>query len=189
MQRKLLVGSGLLLAFVLLGGAWVSLLRLLPDGLPRSLAVGGLGVAVVGLYVSLLVQHIRGLLRGGERFWLQALMVLAELALLLAGFASMYAHLGIMNNTLPDSPVVHDFGLGIYLSIVTFTTVGYGDMYPVGLGRALAALQGLSGYLVLGILASTAASLVSPYSPAGPGTEERAREEGREEGREEAKEE
>ncbi len=166
MDRKYLLLSALGLTFVLVGGAWVWLLRLVPPGPARSAVVVLLGVAVVGLYMSLLVNHIRKIFRG-EKFWLHGLWVIGELLLFLVGFASLHQHLGIIDNTRPGSPIVHDFWLSAYFSVITFTTVGYGDMYPTGLGRALAALQGFSGYLVLGVLASTAASVLSPYSRAG----------------------
>jgi len=43
---------------------------------------------------------------------------------------------------------------------VTFTTLGYGDFQPQGIGRVLACVQSLTGYLLLGVLASTSASIV-----------------------------
>lgn len=177
MDRKLILPFASLLAFLLLGGVWSGVLRALPEEGPRSAVALLLGLAVVAAYLALLVDHIRHVLKG-ERFALHGLLVVAELAVLLAGFASVYRALGIIDATRPGSPVVHDFWLGAYLSVMTFTTVGYGDLYPDASGRALAALQGLSGYLVLGILASTAASVLSPYSPAGPSTEEKERERG-----------
>lgn len=43
-------------------------------------------------------------------------------------------------------------GDSLYFSVVTITTLGYGDISPTsGLGKALAALQSLSGVLILGL--------------------------------------
>lgn len=55
---------------------------------------------------------------------------------------------------------LHQFALCCYFSIITFTTVGYGDFQPISWGRAMAGLEAMVGYLVLGILASTSASLL-----------------------------
>jgi hypothetical protein len=165
---KALALSGLFLFFILLGGLWVGLITLIPAGTPRAVVVVALGAAFAATFVGLLLSRVRKILAGGDGIWLHGAMVLLELALLIAGFAAMYRELGIIDTTQPGSPVVHDFWQSAYLSLVTFTTVGYGDFYPTGLGRALAALQGLTGYVVLGTLASTASSVVSPHNPAGP---------------------
>ena len=53
-----------------------------------------------------------------------------------------------------------ELALCVYYSTVTFTTLGYGDFQPIGWGRAIAGLEALVGYLVLGIIASSAASVL-----------------------------
>lgn len=49
---------------------------------------------------------------------------------------------------------LHDvFGDALYLSVVTMTTVGYGDLAPIGfLAKALTALQGLLGIGFVGLV-------------------------------------
>ncbi|WP_170329696.1 potassium channel family protein [Ruegeria arenilitoris] len=49
----------------------------------------------------------------------------------------------------------------LYFSYVTFTTVGYGDMAPVGLCRALAAAEAVMGYVLLGMFVAAAVSIYS----------------------------
>jgi hypothetical protein len=40
----------------------------------------------------------------------------------------------------------------LYFSIITFTTIGYGDIYPVGVGsKFLVAFESLSGALLLAL--------------------------------------
>jgi len=39
-----------------------------------------------------------------------------------------------------------------YFSVVTFTTLGYGDLSPIGAMKALAALEALFGAITLGFL-------------------------------------
>lgn len=154
--------------YVLLIAVWAGLLRLLPEGTAYHAAVIIVGVGVAAAYLVVLVWHVRKALGNRASLLVQLGSTVAEAALLLAAFASIYQRLGILDNTQPGTPPVYDFWRSLYLSFITFTTVGYGDFYPTGAGRALAALEGLMGYLVLGILASTAASLVSPHSPEGP---------------------
>lgn len=147
---------------------WTLLLRLMPDGRAYSIAVIVVGLLVAIAYLRLLIDHVRKMLGGKVNLTWQIAFTVGELAILLVAFASIYQRQGIIDNTETNDIVVYDFWRSLYLSFITFTTVGYGDFYPVRSGRALAALQGLTGYLVLGILASTAASLLSPHSPEGP---------------------
>lgn len=168
-MKRLLAASGLFLfflLFLLFGGAWIWLARLIPAGPARGVVLIGLGVLFVGAFVWLLVSRIRRLLGGTEHLWRELSMVGAELLLLIVAFASVYHTLGIIDNRA-GGVIVHDFWSSVYYSIITLTTVGYGDFYPHGLGRALAALQGLTGYVILGVIASTAASIISPHSAAG----------------------
>lgn len=167
-------GSGALLIFLLVGGAWAGLVRLAPAGLPRSVVVIGIGFGVLAAYLWLLLSQVRVILGGPERLRLHVLLAGAEVVAMLVAFGAVYQHLGIMDNSRPGSPIVHEFWTSVYYAVVTFTTLGYGDFYPRGAGRALAAMQALTGYLVLGLLASVTASVMSPHSPAGEAGEARA---------------
>ena len=159
-------------AFVLLlasGGAWIGLAYLLPEGVPRSVAIVALGALFAGVFVSLLVSRLRALLAGDGAILRHVAVAVLELALLLAVFASVYQKLGILDNTGLHTAVSHAYWDSLYYSVVTFTTLGYGDFYPRGVGRVLAGIQALTGYVILGVLASTAASVISPHTPAGQG--------------------
>lgn len=55
--------------------------------------------------------------------------------------------------------VILSFGDAIWWAIVTITTVGYGDMYPVTeLGKVIAVVLMMSGIVVIGILTAALAS-------------------------------
>lgn len=174
-NQPIAAGTGALLLFLLVGAAWAGLVRVVPPGPPRSVVAVGVGFAVLATYVWLLLGQVRVILRGTERLRLHALLAAAEVVTMLVAFGAVYQHLGIMDNSLPGTPVVHEFWTSVYYAVVTFTTLGYGDFYPRGAGRALAGMQALTGYLVLGLLASAAASVISPHSPAGSGGEDRER--------------
>lgn len=160
--RKTLAASGVFLLFLLSGGGWVLVAGLIPDGLPRSIALLALGVAFVGVFGWLLISRVRQMLLAPSDLWKHLAISFFQLLLVILAFAWVYHHVGIVDNTAEGSPVTHSLLTSIYYSVATFTTLGYGDFYPRGIGRALAALEALTGYLILGILASTGASLLKP---------------------------
>lgn len=43
---------------------------------------------------------------------------------------------------------------GLYFSVVTISSLGYGDLHPVGVARALASIEVLGGLLLVGVLVS-----------------------------------
>jgi len=47
----------------------------------------------------------------------------------------------------------------LYFSYVTFTTVGYGDLQPVGLCRGLAVAEAITGYILLGLFVAAAVAI------------------------------
>lgn len=171
-QQITAAGTGALLFFLFAAGGWAALTRVIPAGLPQSITILGLGFAFLAAYVWLLLSQIRVILSGSPKLWLHVSIAAAEVLAMLVAFGFVYGYLGIMDNTQPGAPIVHHFWTGLYYAVVTFTTLGYGDFYPTGIGRALAAMQALTGYLVLGLLASVAASVISPHSPAGTADEE-----------------
>ncbi|MCY4138119.1 MAG: potassium channel family protein [Rhodobacteraceae bacterium] len=63
-------------------------------------------------------------------------------------FAFIHRSIGVIDTTGSGS----DFLLrdSLYFSIVTFTTLGFGDIQPLPSGRLPAAFQALSGYIYLG---------------------------------------
>lgn len=65
-------------------------------------------------------------------------------------------------------PRVNDVWTALYFSIVTFTTLGYGDFQPGAKLRLLAAFQALYGYGYLGLIVAAAFQSASRGDPSPP---------------------
>lgn len=170
-MKKLVAATAALAVFLMSGSLWIGLARLLPEGAPRSAVIVAFGAGFAGVFVWLLVERVRVILKGEGNLLLHAGIAGFELALLLCAFAAVYQILGLQDKTDPGNSVTFAYWDSLYYSVVTFTTLGYGDFYPRGVGRALAGIQAITGYIILGLLASTTASVLSPYSKAGKGEE------------------
>lgn len=57
---------------------------------------------------------------------------------------------GIGQNLEPLSDIT--FFMGIYFSVVTISSLGYGHMYPIGFSKALACIEVLIGLAIIGIM-------------------------------------
>lgn len=70
--------------------------------------------------------------------------------MLIVGFAGFYRFAGIVDassRNVTSNPIDC-----LYFSIVTFTTLGYGDFYPVPEARLIAAFEAIIGYVSLAAL-------------------------------------
>jgi hypothetical protein len=74
-------------------------------------------------------------------------MLIGQLCYL--GYAAVYA-LPSMTFTVNGGPI-RELGIleALYFSGITFTTIGYGDLAPVGWTRGLAVSEGLVGVLTV----------------------------------------
>ena len=102
------------------------------------------------VFVVLVVYGMVLLLRpeGVHRGWLVGLVVLAVIVSIVC-HGLIYSKIGLVPTEV-GKVVQPDLVDGLYFSIVTFTTLGYGDFVPREGYRLVSALQALYGYLFLG---------------------------------------
>src|SRR5205085_7136222 len=60
----------------------------------------------------------------------------------------------LMEGTTPVAPTLEGLGTALYFSVVTATSVGFGDVAPLGPARILAAAESAAGLLLLGCVIS-----------------------------------
>ena len=152
-----------LLAFVLLGGAWVGWVQRQVGSEQTSVLIGLFAVALTLLFLWMLFTHVRAILHDPRVAIPRGALILFDVALYVLTFAWVYSTLGIVDGTGAQQSVSFDFGDCIYYSMVTITTVGYGDFFPTPRVRFVAAVQALGGYLMLGILVSTGLTALSRH--------------------------
>ena len=134
------------------------------------------GFFVVHLSYSLLSPRSDAILDGALMFLLAALVLvtsrrmdllvqLAALGLLLSmtvwSYSDIYVRMGIVEGV---STIVHDRESALYFSIITFTTVGYGDYHPTLDGRMVAATEALTGYVFFGVFISMLSTYIAVHN-------------------------
>lgn len=73
------------------------------------------------------------------------------LGALVATYGKIFSDIGLHDSAL-SRPETHELATGIYFSVVTWTTVGYGDVTAtLPAARFFAAAEALNGYLVLAL--------------------------------------
>lgn len=140
----------------------------------RVAATGWIGFAVV----LVLLWILRGLTRSGTIPILPAAILLITLALVASMtivwmamrirmtflrlltyvglqayiifiYALIYRSVGLIDGA---GETLRDTGTGLYFSLITWTTLGYGDVHPPESLRLLAGSQAILGYISMGIL-------------------------------------
>ena len=159
--RELGVTLGWLALFLVVGGAWIGWVQRTVGTDGTSIIVSVAALLISGLFVWMLFTHVRAVLRDPHTLVPRLLFVLVDVVLYVLMYAWVYSSLGIVDDTGSSPGVTYDFRTCVYYSIVTISTVGYGDFFPTPAVRFVAAIQGTTGYVMLAILASTGLSALS----------------------------
>jgi hypothetical protein len=83
-------------------------------------------------------------------------------------FAAVFRILGLVG---PDHQSIHDAASCVYFSMITWTTVGYGDFVPTPAARMYASTEALLGYVFMALFISTTIAIVANYAPKPTGTD------------------
>ena len=151
---------------------------------PSAMFLATLVVVGVVAPAVFLAHTVRRLLRDRETFELRALLEVyfALVVVFAVGYAVLQA--GAAEAAFEGMPVVWDaipasdaahvsrhhavFGNALYLSVVTMTTVGYGDLVPISwAAKALTGAQGLIGIGFVGLVLGQYFSSCIACSPQG----------------------
>jgi len=151
---------------LLIGGGWVSVGQFMPEGTPRAVIGTVMAALFAAIFVADLTDRILYAFRHHTRVAPPIVLTFLSISLMLVAFALAYHRMGLINTLKDDSPTVTDWWTCVYFSIVTFTTLGFGDFSPTPAARAVACIQTVTGYLTLGILASSIASLLQSIATA-----------------------
>lgn len=175
--RNLIITTAAFLAVALTAGVWIGVANRITPGEP-GLLITVLGVAFSAAFVWLLISRLRSLLVHPERRLIEMALLGLNIAILIFTFAWVHHQIGLMDVSGPVPRATNDLGDAVYFSIVTSTTLGYGDFIPLGAGRQIAALQAMVGYLILGIIVSTGYQVIAPHTdPAAAARRQRERQE------------
>ncbi len=119
---------------------------------PLTFASGVVFAGALLLAALVVVVEVRGIL-ASPRPMLRAIRVIAlGLPLLLVLFAATYITVGGQQANAFSEPLSRTDGL--YFTVTTFATVGYGDISPqTELARVLVTVQMLVGLLAVGVIA------------------------------------
>lgn len=123
-----------------------------------------LWIIIIGICVILLASLV-DFIRGGKfrvnmqmresRFSAEIFYTLLIIYLIvIIGFGLIYFILSINNILLVENGELREVSIigsaihSIYFSGVTLLTIGYGDITPIGIGRFIALIQALIGYIL-----------------------------------------
>ena len=178
--------------------AWIILAIFLAEPLRRGLesAAKGTGIAYSNWYIPIIVfsLYLMGCSIalankcGFFSFPYCVVLITGSLVLTITVFSRIYSKYGILDssqytrNYNPQSSLtidepnelylVRDRESCFYFSMVTLTTLGYGDLKPSQLMRPIAAYEAVLGYVLMGAIVSVIVALchvrdTSPYSAYG----------------------
>jgi len=129
-----------------------------------------LNFLAIVIFMGVFVFFIRSLVDGIAEGLILVLVAVAvtNISSIIVLFATLYQGLGLEGDHI-SKPV--SLANCIYFSIITLTTVGYGDIYPSSEARGVAAFEALSGYFIMGFLVSVAVIVfqkMTGRNPSGP---------------------
>jgi hypothetical protein len=106
----------------------------------------GLGGILFGLYLTVVMSV--EFFNNKEDTYVSFLGYACFLVVLILGFAGVY----LTGDFIPGEEFNFRYMNAIYFSTVTWTTLGYGDIQPVGIYKLVAAAEAIFGYIFMALL-------------------------------------
>lgn len=129
------------------GVAILTVLAFVP-GAPYAVSVIAVILAIVfGQFLYFLYAMARSARRSAPVVAIYATTNIASILLL---FGCLYRWLGLKDTLL--NAEAFEYSTSFYFSVVTWTTLGYGDVIPLEPARPVAAIEALLGYVVMALL-------------------------------------
>lgn len=157
---KINTARSTLIIFIIVASLWYGLTRFLADSPWRDGFIVAFTFVFCGVFLWSLASTLKRIYGNSGHLGKELILSIFNVLLFLLTFSALYSEIGIIDTTRDGSPITYDFWLCCYYSIITFTSTGYGDFQPQGIGRILASMHALVGYLVLGLMASTSLSVI-----------------------------
>lgn len=98
---------------------------------------------------GMMIISIEFALRSQKNSYLNFFLYLAGVVFMVFAFGFIYAQLGTLPLQNTDFEKLKD---GMYLSFMTWTTVGFGDVQPIGYSRVVASIEGIFSYISMAFL-------------------------------------
>lgn len=116
--------------------------------LPKTLSIAWIAFVLIPTILQFLI-FLAGLARSSNTATLIIVTyIVTNLVAIILMFANLYLWLGIRDG----SETTKSFLTALYYSASTWTTLTYGDIVPLADARPIAALQALTGYVVMAFL-------------------------------------
>lgn len=149
---------GLLLVGVSFGGAY-GVRAVFPSVAALNLGLAFSAILVAhAIFFSVLADSLRAT-TSRAKLWRNLVWYFVFVAFLIAIYAGLYADTGLKDTVATSQMSSADPWLCLYFSVVTWTTVGFGDVVPAQpLARAFAAAEAFNGAIVMAILISVLVS-------------------------------
>ncbi|HEX8271491.1 MAG TPA: potassium channel family protein [Longimicrobiaceae bacterium] len=130
---------------------------------PELLSSTLLAASSLPLLFMAVVSLVARLLADPDHFAQAVRHLTGLLLVVIVFFAVLYTELGISPANTPEVEV-RGFWISLYFSVTTFTSLGYGDYVPTHESRPVAAVEALTGYVLLGLTVAALFFLLSHHS-------------------------
>lgn len=115
--------------------------------------------ALLGLSFLLTILALARLAGGHPRYRMVLFVLVVQSLSEIALIAFVFRAAGLLHDGAHEQPTTAD---ALYFSIVSFTTLGYGDFQPPPAYRLLAACEALLGYVYLGVFVGLINEVMKP---------------------------